>query len=32
MSAADNIKTVKKIYEAFGRGDVDAQMAAVLKD
>jgi uncharacterized protein len=32
MSGNDNIETIKTVYEAFGRGDVDAIAAAVTDD
>ena len=32
MSATDNIETIKAVYAAFGRGDVDAILAAVTDD
>ena len=32
MSESQNIQTVKSVYEAFGRGDVDAIIAAVSDD
>ena len=32
MSAEDNIKTITQVYEAFGRGDVAAILAAVSDD
>ena len=32
MSAEDNIKTITQVYEAFGRGDVAAILAAVCDD
>lgn len=32
MNAEDNIKTIKTVYEAFGRGDVPAMLDAVSDD
>ena len=32
MSANDNIKTIQSVYEAFGRGDVNAILDAVTDD
>jgi ketosteroid isomerase-like protein len=32
VSAEDNIKTITQVYEAFGRGDVTAILAAVCDD
>ena len=32
MSAADNLQTVKNIYEAFNRGDIDAILASCAED
>jgi uncharacterized protein len=32
MGAAENIQTVKAIYEAFGRGDLDTILAGVADD
>ena len=32
MSANDNIKTIQSVYEAFGRGDVNAIIDAVTDD
>jgi SnoaL-like domain len=32
MGTTDNINTIKTIYEAFGRGDVDAILANVTDD
>lgn len=32
MSADDNVKTITQIYEAFGRGDVPAILAAMSED
>jgi uncharacterized protein len=32
VSAEDNIKTITQVYEAFGRGDVAAILAAVSDD
>ena len=32
MSADLNIKTIQELYEAFGRGDVDAILAALTDD
>jgi ketosteroid isomerase-like protein len=32
MSAADNVATVESIYEAFGRGDVEAILAKLAAD
>jgi ketosteroid isomerase-like protein len=32
VSESQNIQTVKSVYEAFGRGDVDAIIAAVSDD
>ena len=32
MSADENIKTIASIYEAFGRGDVAAILAALTED
>lgn len=32
MNAEDNIKTIKTVYEAFGRGDVPAMLEAVSDD
>ena len=32
MSAEDNVKTIKMVYEAFGRGDVAAILDAVADD
>jgi ketosteroid isomerase-like protein len=32
MGAAENIKTITSVYEAFGRGDVEAILAAVTDD
>jgi uncharacterized protein len=32
MSAEDNLETIKGVYEAFGRGDVDAILAVVTDD
>jgi hypothetical protein len=32
MGAAENIQTVKSVYEAFGRGEVEAILATVADD
>jgi uncharacterized protein len=32
MAAEDNLATIRRIYEAFGSGDVDAILAAVADD
>ena len=32
MGAAENIQTIKSVYEAFGRGDVEAILATVTDD
>ena len=32
MSSDDNVKTITRIYEAFGRGDVPAILAALSED
>jgi len=32
MSAADNIQTVKNVFEAFNRGDTDAILANFAQD
>ena len=32
MSAADNVQTMKNIYEAFNRGDIDAILASCAED
>ena len=32
MGADENIKTIRMVYEAFGRGDVDAVVASVADD
>ena len=32
MSAEDNVKTIQGMYEAFGRGDVEAILAGVTDD
>lgn len=32
MSAEENVKTIQRIYEAFGRGDVDTILDAVTDD
>src|ERR1700722_4213142 len=32
MGADENIKTIRMLYEAFGRGDVDAILGAVTDD
>jgi len=32
VGADDNVKTIQGIYEAFGRGDVDAVLAGVTDD
>ena len=32
MSAEDNVKTVQRVYEAFGRGDVGTIVEAVTDD
>ena len=32
MGAAENIQTIKSVYEAFGRGDVEAILASVTDD
>jgi ketosteroid isomerase-like protein len=32
MTAEDNLATIRGIYEAFGRGDVETLLAAVAND